>query len=203
MSGVFLYCWPFRRWAEGWWEFLAVWAHKEGQRLSADCRPVTQSGDSTPPSQPLTSQPPIQHPLHPIYPLRYLPSSSFRLSVSSTHTWGSCIICPQWKPSLRSIPNDLSSHSSAPWTYFHPTHYSTLKEAPQTKAPLHSTTSIPQSAASASQYHPDAQQKPWVTAGKPYWGPTNQQVGAQKADLEHHAVSKLMFSFVPLINRTD
>lgn len=79
-------------------------------------------------------------------------------------------------PPYRSIPHVRSSCSSAPRTHFHPTYNSALKEASPTEAPLHPSTSVPQSAASTSQHHPDTQQKPRVPAGQPHRRPTHQQM---------------------------
>ena len=185
---------PSRRWDEGRWRPLAVWAHEEGQRFSTDCRPANQPGHSSPPSQSVASRPPIHHPVHPIHPLRHIPSSPLGVSVGGAHARGAGFIPPLRQPSHRPIPDVGGSGSSAPRMHVHPTHHSALKEATPTEAPLHPSASVPQSVASAAQHHSDAQQKPRVPAGQPHRGPAHQQVGVQEAVTELTSSSHLVFN---------
>lgn len=172
---------------------MAVRAHKEGQRLPTDRRPAHQPGDATPPTQSVTSRPPVRHPVHPVDPLRHLPSPPLRLGVGSAHARGPGVVLPQRESSHRSVPDVLSSRRPPPRTHFHPAHYSALKEALPAEAPLHPAAPFPQSAASPPQHHPDAQQEPRVSAGKPHRGPAHQQVGAQESPVSH-AVTELISS---------
>lgn len=171
-----LFLWG-RWWAQGGQKFLAIRTHKERQRLSPDRRSARKPGNSTPTPQPFTARPSLIHSLHPVDPQRDFPSSSLRLGVGGTHTWGTSVVCALRRPSNRSLPDAFSSASR---THLYPARNPTIEAASPTKAPLHPAASVAQSAAAAPQHNPDAQQKPRIAAGQAHRRPARQQVGVPK-----------------------